>query len=52
MRRHHAPGPHHVQERSVLIPDDPQHGLAEAEEVQGAAALQRRLGFSCRHEDL
>lgn len=48
VRRHHAPGPHHVQQRPALVADDAQHGLAQAEQVEGAAALQRRLGFACR----
>ena len=50
--RHHAPGPHHVEQRSVLVPDDPQHGLAQTEEMESAAPVQRRLGFSCRLTDL
>lgn len=48
---HHAPGPHHVEQRSVLVPDDPQHGLAQTEEMEGAASLQRRLGLSYRHTE-
>lgn len=43
---HDAPGPHHVQQRAVLVPDDPQHGLAQTEEVERTAAVQRRLGLT------
>lgn len=46
---HDTPGPHHVQQRSVLVPDDPQHGLAQTEEMERAASVERRLGLTCRH---
>lgn len=47
MGGHHTPGPHHVQQRAVLVPDDPQHGLTQTEEVERAAAIQGRPGLSC-----
>lgn len=46
MCSHNAPGPHHVEQRSVLVPDDPQHGLAQTEEMESTASVQRRLGLS------
>lgn len=46
--RHHTPGPHHVEQRPILVPDDAQHGLAQTEEVEGGAAVQHRLRFTCR----
>ena len=45
--RHHAPGPHHVQERSALVPDDAQHGLPQAEQVQGTLSVQGGPGLAC-----
>lgn len=48
VRSHHAPGSHHVQQGSVLVPDQPQHGLAQTEEVKSAAPVQRGLGLPCR----
>lgn len=48
--RHHAPGPHHVQERAGLVPHDAEHGLSQPEEVQGTAAVLGGLRLPFKSE--
>lgn len=48
---HHTPGPHHMEQRPVLVPHDAQHGLAQTEEMESAAAVQSRLSLSYRYTE-
>lgn len=43
---HEAPAAHHVQQRPRLAPHDPQHGVPEAEQVEGAFSVLGGLNFS------
>lgn len=42
--RYHAPGTHLVQQGAAAVADNTQHGLAQADQVEDAAAVQRGLG--------
>lgn len=49
--RHHTPGTHLVQQGAAAVADDAQHGLAQADQVEDAAAVQRGLGPAYRDRD-
>lgn len=48
VRGHQAPAAHHVEQRPRFAPHDPQHGIPEAEQVEGTFPVLGGFNFSCK----